>query len=359
MPKIREVTKHGKRRFEVDFGRVAGQRKRVYQETVKEAERKLKVLENERKRLGELWGNLETRTKYGILEALRDIKKAGLTIHDVWKYYQEHHENTGGRTVKQAVEEFLEVKIEAGRRKRTIENSKQYLNSLLGPRMDRQLSSIRSDELRKWIHGVNGGDWARHTAKKRLTTFFNWSHKMGYIEVNPANRLESISIEHTTPEILSLGQCRDLVAAAHRIDQDMLVYLALALFLGIRPDECRRLPREAVNLDAMTVTIDARTSKTRNHRIVTINEPAYKILSTACKNWDIISKYPYRLRALKKEAGIKKWPQDVLRHTAASHLYNIYGIKEATEQLGHSANVMLRHYRQMVTKDETKEWLEI
>lgn len=358
MAKIREVSKHGKTRFEVDFGRVAGRRRRAYETTAAEAKARLKQIERDRKELGNVWANLETRTKYGILEVLRDIKSAGLTIHEVWEYYQTHHENTTGRTVKAAMAEFLEVKIEAGRRPKTIENLTGYLKNLLGPHMERQLSSIRSDELRKWIHSVNGGDWSRHTAKKRLTTFFNWSFRQGYIADNPATKLEAISVEHTTPEILSIGQCRDLVDAARRTDPDMLVYLALALFLGIRPDECRRLPKTAINLDAMTVTVDARASKTRDHRIMTINEPAYKILSKA-KSYDIVTRGEARLRALKKEAGIKKWPQDVLRHTAASHLYNIYGIKEATEQLGHSANVMLRHYRQMVTKEETQAWLEI
>jgi len=64
-----------------------------------------------------------------------------------------------------------------------------------------------------------------------------------------------------------------------------------------------------------------------------------------------------RRTAIRKAAKIKHWPKDVLRHTAASHFYNIYGMDEATKQLGHSAAIMLRHYRQLVSKEETEDWL--
>jgi hypothetical protein len=32
---------------------------------------------------------------------------------------------------------------------------------------------------------------------------------------------------------------------------------------------------------------------------------------------------------------------------------------EATKQLGHSAAIMLKHYRQMISKEETEEWINI
>ena len=48
-----------------------------------------------------------------------------------------------------------------------------------------------------------------------------------------------------------------------------------------------------------------------------------------------------------------------MRKTAACHFYNIYGLEKATEQLGHSAGVLLRVYREVVLKNETEKWLGI
>ena len=128
--------------------------------------------------------------------------------------------------------------------------------------------------------------------------------------------------------------------------------------MWIRPEECQRLTDAAIDLERMTVTISGDAAKTRNRRIVTITEPAYRILEKTMKE-DYKVNFRKRLVVVRKAAKLKKWPKDVLRHTAASHFHNTYTMDEATKQLGHSPVVMLRHYRQMVTKQETEAWLEI
>ena len=343
----------------VELGLVSGKRRRIYVPTAGQAKTELTKVERERKALGDAWDRLDARRKWTVLEVLRDIKKQGLTIEEVWQYYQSHHRNLGSMTIKDSIEKFLSVKAEAGRRQKYIIGAGGYLRNLMADHMDRPIASVRADEVRTWVHSVNGGDWSRHTAKKRFVTFFGWAERQGYIAESPAKNLETISIEHNEPKIFSVGQCRDLIAAARKHDPDMLPYFALAMFQGIRPDECKKLPKSAINLEAMTITVDARSSKTRDRRIVTMIDPAYRILSKARKTANFVRNNQRRRIKLQELAGIKDWPQDVLRHTAASHFYNIYGMDDATKQLGHSAAIMLRHYRQMVSKEETKEWLEI
>ena len=99
-------------------------------------------------------------------------------------------------------------------------------------------------------------------------------------------------------------------------------------------------------------------AKTRNRRIVTMTDPAHRMLTRSI-NSDFRVNFRKRLTVIRKEAGIHKWPKDVLRHTAASHFHNLYTMDEATKQLGHSADVMLQHYRQLVSKEESEDWLGI
>ena len=136
---------------------------------------------------------------------------------------------------------------------------------------------------------------------------------------------------------------------------------ALALFQGIRPEECNRLKVEDIDLKRKQITVSGKAAKTRNRRIVPLLPPALAILETCSqKTWfNFQENFRRRRTAIRQAAGLTEWPKDVLRHTAASHFYNIYGMDEATKALGHSAAIMLRHYRKMQSKEESEEWLKI
>ena len=359
MTVVREVTKHGKRRFEVDLGRVSGKRLRRYVKSEKDAKKKAKALDDERKRLGDAWADLESRKKWTILEILRDIEKEGTTLLEVWESWKSINIGGGaGITIEDSIAQFLELKAEAGRRALYLREAGYGLRLFAKGREGRDLASVTLGEVQKWLAGLEKSQATKQTLQSRLNSLFSWAVRQGYVAANPIGNMEKISVTKTDPQILTNDQCRRLVAACHTIDADMLCYLGLALFCGIRPEECQRLTADAIDLDRCTVTISGDVAKTRNRRIVSMTEPAIRLLSfgNLC---EYKTNFRKRLVAIRKEAKINKWPKDVLRHTAASHFHNFYTVDEATKQLGHSADVMLRHYRQMVTQEETKEWLGI
>ncbi|MCP5517097.1 MAG: hypothetical protein H7A45_07570 [Verrucomicrobiales bacterium] len=62
-------------------------------------------------------------------------------------------------------------------------------------------------------------------------------------------------------------------------------------------------------------------------------------------------------RMLRDHPGFEDWPKDVLRHTAASHLLTLK--KDAAGvalELGNSPQVLLTHYRELVTRDQAAEF---
>ena len=358
MAKIRPVLKHGRKKVELDLGVVAGKKRRLYFDTKYRAEAEAKKQDEKRKILGDQWDELEARKKWTILEILEEIKEHGLTLTEVWENYQKMHLTHGKTTLQDAVADFLDLKKQAGRRGRYTEEMGRTLARFTKGREKRQVGSIGTGELRSWITSFDGSASTRQTMQTRIKVFFSWAERQGLIAQNPALKLESIRVDQADPQILSVEQCRKLIASAQEIDPDMLPYFALALFSGVRPDECMRLPRKAIDLEREQITISGDVAKTRNRRIITILPPALRILGKS-KALNFSKNFRRRRVAIRKHAGIKKWPHNVLRHTAASHFYNIYGMDDATKQLGHSDKIMLRHYRQLVTKEETQAWLEI
>ena len=166
---------------------------------------------------------------------------------------------------------------------------------------------------------------------------------------------------YTDPDCRAVSGSHQGIKASRQIDEDFLPYLALSLFEGIRPEECNRKAIEDIDLKRKQVTVSSRAAKTRNRRIVPMLLPAFTILrNTPESRWlSWRTNFRRRRNAIRREAKIHEWPKDVLRHTAATHFYNLYGMNEATKALGHSSAIMLRHYRQIQSKEETQAWLRL
>jgi hypothetical protein len=66
------------------------------------------------------------------------------------------------------------------------------------------------------------------------------------------------------------------------------------------------------------------------------------------------------LRALRDYLRFKRWPQDVLRHTAASNLLAFHqDAGKVAAFLGHSAGILLRHYKALVFREDADAWMRI
>ena len=63
---------------------------------------------------------------------------------------------------------------------------------------------------------------------------------------------------------------------------------------------------------------------------------------------------------MREEMGWPVWPQDLLRHTAASYLVARDGdAGKVALQLGNSAAVLLLNYRELVEKEDAAAFFEL
>lgn len=343
--------------WEVDFGRINGRRRRRYYKTKAEATEALRLFKDEIKEAGQVWSHMAPVNREGVVRVLEAIRKSGTTLDDVWAFYRENKPGPSGELLGDTVEEFIQIKGASGISDKYREQLVVYLGQFTLGREGVDLAEITPDVLEGWFSSRKESRSTRQTGINRLSSFFSFCVRRGHIKENPCQRVERVRVPHVKPEILSVDQCQKLVDAAARTDTGMLTYLGLALFCGIRPDETLRIDRSEIDLDRGLVFLDAEKSKVRNRRIITLIEPAKRCITAGGP----VPKVSFKKRfdRLRKEAGIEKWPHDALRKTAASHFYNIYGIEKATEQLGHSAGVLLRVYRELVPKEETERWLAI
>jgi len=343
-------------RWLVDFGVVQGKRRRKFYRTKSEAVHALDQFEEEQSHAGDVWAQMAPGKRAKVATTLLEMSKAGVTLDEVWQFFQDHRAVRNGRKLKEVSEEFLIAKKSAGVSEKYHFELNNYLSQFQLDRETMDIADVTPAVLDAWFAGRKESPSTRQTGMNRLSALFSFCERRGYIRENPIKRLERVRVPHVKPEILSVEECQRLVKAAEK-DEGMLTYVGLALFCGIRPDEALRIDQKEIDLERGIVILDAEKSKVRNRRIIELTEPAKRCIQAGgavpAKN------FKRRFNKLRKDAEIKKWPHDALRKTAASHFYNIYGIEKATEQLGHSAGVLLRVYREVVSKGETEKWLGI
>lgn len=186
--------------------------------------------------------------------------------------------------------------------------------------------------------------YTRQTWLNRLSTLFACAARRGWVVANPCDRLERVSVDRRPPRVLSPAEARGLWAACPQVVRP---YLVLGLYAGLRPEEIMRGDWSAVNLETGTVVVDGR--KTHRRRVVALEPVAVARLrehplrrgplapsDSTLDRWKIASR-----RAL----GLRRWPQDLLRHTAASYLLALHGdAGRVALALGNSARVLLSHY---------------
>ena len=354
----RLVTINGKdERWLVDFGVVEGKRRRRYYKSKGEAQTAIRTFEQERKAAGQKWAQIAPERRVEIVEILGRAKRAGASLEDLWAHWQATKQARSGLTLGAVVDEFLTVKERSGVSPQYLEQLQIALRQFCLDRADVDLAELTPRVVEDYLAGLKLKPSTQQTALNRLSSFFSFCVRRDYIDRNPCARVERVRVPQKDPEILTVEDCQQLVTTAQRIDKGALTYLGLALFCGIRPDEVLRIDRAEINLERGLVFLSAEKSKVRNRRIVDLTAPAKRCIEAG----EDLPKVNFRrrLERVRKEAGIKYWPHDALRKTAASHFYNLYGIDKAVEQLGHSATVLLRVYRELVSKEETERWLAI
>lgn len=259
-------------------------------------------------------------------------------------------------TIGAAIDRLIESKRLAGRREIYLKGLKYYLTQFARGREGVPLNRFTSQEITDWFEARQEIPVTRAANIGRLKSLFTFAVRKGWMERSPCAVIDQVIIDRKPPAILTPGQQRDLLQSVSRRCRP---YLILTMLAGVRPDEVKYLKWGDVNLERGLLTIDR--SKTRRRRIVPLHPLAVHWLKQ-CD--DKIPIYPSRMTIRRWRAKarvlLNGWPQDILRHTAASYLLALHGdAGKVAFMLGNSADILLQHYHQLVSAEDCAEFWKI
>lgn len=361
--------------WQVDFGIVDGRRLQKSYPNKTKAEEALSDAKEARKRHGDLAPLLTTSEAADFLVARDRLRAAGASVQEAVDYYLKHAASVKEQiTVPELVKRFIDHKEDAGRSTRGMQTLRCALGSLARWMPEALAATVTREQIEGWL---KGSGWAAKTRNSRLgfaSTCFRWGMAggRGLCSRNPCEGIGKMREHVDEIGTLDVGECELLLRQALKPEErKFMPYVALGMFRGMRRSELERMEREKVNLVERTAIVTGRTTKTRQRRVVDIDDPAAIAWLKAAgfdEAWFADEKSKRRLvpanfhklwPEFRKRAGLARWPNNALRHTFASMHYAMHQNENELQALmGHrSADELFQHYRALKTKaDATKFW---
>jgi integrase len=215
----------------------------------------------------------------------------------------------------------------------------------------------------------------------QIAALFRFAIKRKYLPKDAIEEVEAVQQakeDNGEPEIFTPAEMRELLAAAR---SEMIPFLSIGGFAGLRSAELVRLDWSDVNLRERYIEIKAAKAKTGARRLAPITDNLFAWLEPHVKEtgavlgfeswWNQIPKLVDAVNerrkqqaeeARKKPESVRKfqWKHNALRHSFCS--YRLAGTKNAAQvalEAGNSPQMIFAHYRQLVTETEAAKWFGV
>jgi integrase len=177
-------------------------------------------------------------------------------------------------TVKELAPVVLKARQLARRRPRTVDQLRSTYGQFTQSFGARLVHTITPQEVRDWV--AQHEQWSPKTRRNKLlelSVLFHHAVDEGLANSNPVARIKKpgrhndTEVEEDTPPcVLTPQQLKLLLRAALDIDPELVPYITVCTFAGVRPGECRKLRPEDIWMDEKEVVVSGAKSKTRRHR---------------------------------------------------------------------------------------------
>jgi integrase len=191
---------------------------------------------------------------------------------------------------------------------------------------------------------------------------FKYAVKRGYLpkDHDELSGVERADDSGTDIEVFTPAELRKLL---DMVRPEMVPYLAIAAFAGLRAAEIDRLDWSEVNLAERFIELKASKAKTASRRLAPIPDNLLAWLTPYAQPFGPVCNFERSDKQLfyylAPKAGLK-WKRNGLRHSFISYrLAVVKDVGAVSLEAGNSAQMIFKHYRQLVTEKQGNEWFSI
>jgi integrase len=227
---------------------------------------------------------------------------------------------------------------------------------------------VEKGEIEGYLTRCSGRNQLNHL--RALSNFFRFSAKIGAIGTVPTSGID-ISFRRSKVACLESKVFADLLVKAYdQNEADVLVWLVLAGFLGLRPFEAYHAHWSGVKWETSEFRVEAEWSKTRRSRVLPIQRNAMGWLRIAydlrrrderiLPNHNTFTHRFVDWREENHDMAFWRGKQDILRHSYGTHrMAIIRNAHQVAEEMGNSVAIVRRHYDAVLEPSKAIVWWEI
>jgi len=291
-------------------------------------------------------------------------------LKDAVKFYNKFNTQNGKLTISALIDHFLVKRSKkwSNIHRRVTTNRLQRIKDSLGAILVRDLDETKIDAFFEQF-STNAPKYRNHY-KALLMQLVKYAAKIKAIpDAEPFELvLESEAECNAPPKIITPKQLDSYLRNA---PEQVMPYIILGSFAGLRPEEVQRLTWEDYLKDENNVLLNTEVTKMKRFRTIPKNEClkqwmdnlANKTKDKKGKIATISNVIKHRhLQGLKKEfggpLGADAQGRDLFRHCYASYRCRETGwdFRRVATETGHEEKVLKDSYFTLVTKDEATEW---
>jgi integrase len=342
-------------------GRENGKRSRKFFGSRADAKEYCDLKNIEANNQGREGAEFPSRLRVMAQECAERLSAHGKTINEATDFFLAHViASTRSCTAVELVDEIVKAKKADGASKRYIDDLNGRLGRFAEGFNGQPVATITGAQLDDWLRGLSLSPTSRNNYRRVLVVALNYAVQRGYATSNPAESTAKAKVVGGTPGILTVKQAADLLESA---SLELLPYLAIGAFAGLRRSELERLDWSDVHFDSELIEVTAAKAKTARRRFVKMQPNLREWLLPLRAHVGKVAPSDFRKHfdAARKTAEITDWPDNALRHSFAS--YHLAYFKDSAAlalEMGHTDSGMIfEHYRELVRPTEAERYWNV
>jgi integrase len=305
---------------------------------------------------------------FSISDALRSeavhcasrLAEKGHTLSEATEFFLAHlSSQEDSISVRDAMERLIESRRSLGRSERYCRDLRLRLSRFADALPGGTVGELTSQQIERWLASLPVAAGTRNTFRRDIRTLLSYCHKRGYCQTNEAKKTELAKTIEKPVSILTVEQA---VGLLNGCDDEILPYIAISLFAGLRASEVQKLDWSEVDLDGGHIEVTAAKAKTARRRLVPISDNLKAWLAPLIKPRGSVAPDLLRKRfdAVKIAAGFDEWPENVMRHSFGSYrLAACHDAARVSLEMGNSPKVVFAHYRELVRPKAAERYWQI
>jgi len=350
--------------------RINDKRQRRYFSTRQKAIAAMQQKEKELKTLDKTLAGYTPVERMEMVLANEKCREMGGTLAEAVNLLQREHEARSSGNITELIEECMDDKEMDGLRPRSLYALRNRLENFRDDVEESRVGCITAQMIRRHILTKDWVCSTKNGALGDIRTFFSWLKQNDHISESPAHKIRPFrqtaaeeESESDKQKILTTVQVEKLFRYAEATDPELLSYMALIFFGGLRPE--REAPAvKSCDFDEheKTVHVRGRYSKDRQSRYIELNPTLDAWTNVFPFNEHLGDDLNKRWAHVRMGCDLfgDNWPHDAARHTFASNYLATHTAEETIRQLGHGNYEMLfKHYRTLVKPSDAKAYWKI